>query len=280
MGTSVERVSEASAMYRKSGYSTLENAIDDTLVTESREHIDWLLEHNPETRPEQLGFNIVGIDPFWLRLVSDDRLLDVVEAFIGPDIALFATHYIAKPPGDGQPVLWHQDGVYWPLEPKEDVITMWLALDQTRPTNGCMQVLPGTQTLELQEITESTDVDNVLGSEIDMDVNTDDAVMVELEPGDVSIHHPNILHGSEANTSYTWRRGLTIRYIPTSTTVHDGLEELPILLRGDLGSGDNEYQPWPLASETEHMAFAGEERYDERAEKMNDRVADAAKLRT
>ena len=65
-------------------------------------------------------------DPFWVRLVSDDRLLNVAETFVGPNIALFASHYIAKRPFDGQAVLWHQDGSYWPLEPME-VVTLWLA---------------------------------------------------------------------------------------------------------------------------------------------------------
>jgi hypothetical protein len=49
-------------------------------------------------------------DPFWVRLVSDPRLLSIAARYIGEDIALFASHYIAKPPGDGQPVLFHQDG--------------------------------------------------------------------------------------------------------------------------------------------------------------------------
>ena len=60
-------------------------------------------------------------DAFWVRLIADERLLDVAQAFIGPNIALFASHYIVKPPFDGMPVLWHQDGSYWPLDPMEVV---------------------------------------------------------------------------------------------------------------------------------------------------------------
>lgn len=82
-----------------------------------------------------------------------------------------------------------------------------------------MRVIPGSQSLELQEVEENTDVDNVLNSGTTAEVDTSDAVAVELEPGDVSVHHPNILHGSDPNESYTWRHGLTIRYIPTSTNI-------------------------------------------------------------
>ena len=50
-------------------------------------------------------------DPFWLRLVSDPRLLDIAEQYVGSDIALFQSHYICKEPRDGQVVLWHQVSV-------------------------------------------------------------------------------------------------------------------------------------------------------------------------
>ena len=51
-------------------------------------------------------------DPFWLRLVSDPRLLDIAEQYVGSDIALFQSHYICKEPRDGQVVLWHQVSVH------------------------------------------------------------------------------------------------------------------------------------------------------------------------
>ena len=61
------------------------------------------------------------------RLAGEDRLLDIAEPFIGLNIALLSAHYIAKKPGDGQAVQWHQDGSYWPLEPMR-VTTLWVAV--------------------------------------------------------------------------------------------------------------------------------------------------------
>jgi ectoine hydroxylase-related dioxygenase (phytanoyl-CoA dioxygenase family) len=75
-----------------------------------------------------------------VRLVSDERLLDIAEQFVGPDIALFASHYICKPAGSGRPVLWHQDGAHWPLEPME-VVTLWLAINDSTPENGGLRVI-------------------------------------------------------------------------------------------------------------------------------------------
>jgi phytanoyl-CoA hydroxylase len=256
--------------YRRDGYVVERKVIDAQLVEEARSHIDWLLRKHPDTRPEQLHNDLMRDDPFWVRLVADDRLLDVAERFIGPDIALFASHYIAKRPFDGQAVLWHQDGGFWPLEPMQ-VVTLWLSLDDVDAENGCLRVIPGTHRLELQASHERKDVDNVLGAEMDLArVDEEKAVDVDLRPGDVEIHHPNLIHGSHANTSSRWRRGLTIRYIPTTTRI---ISDTPFpsafLLRGKAVDGINRYQPWPGYEQGKHMEFTGQEEWNDRCRRWN-----------
>src|SRR5688572_17708585 len=83
--------------FDREGYVIARNVIDADLVRETSGHVDWLLEKNPGVRPEHLGHTLITNDPFWVRLIGDDRLLDIAEQFIGPDIALFASHYISKP---------------------------------------------------------------------------------------------------------------------------------------------------------------------------------------
>lgn len=246
--------------YEREGYAIARNVLDDALIAEARNHIAWLMDKNPGLRPEQLGHTLIPDDPFWVRLISDDRLLDVAEQFIGPNIALFASHYIAKPPRDGQPVLWHQDGSYWPLDPME-VVTLWLAVDDATPENGCMRVIPRTQQMNLQEMKRRTDVASVLSSSIDESfVDEAQAVDIILKAGDVSIHHPNLIHGSNANVSDRWRRGLTIRYIPTTTRITQPEWPSAFLLRGEPVPGVNDYRPWPRYVEGRHMPFRGCER--------------------
>lgn len=96
------------ADYARDGICIVRNAVPAALLAEAKQHVAWLAEHNPGRRPEH--FDMMYGDPFWHRLVSDPALLDIAEQFVGPDIALFQTHWIAKPPGDGLPVLYHQDG--------------------------------------------------------------------------------------------------------------------------------------------------------------------------
>ncbi len=101
------------------------------------------------------------------------------------------------------------------------------------------------------------DVDNVLGSEIAVDVDEDDAVDMVLSPGDVEVHHPRIVHGSKANTSDNRRCGLAIRYIPTSTRITDPQQPWPSAfhLRGE--PGVNDYAPIPVYRPGDHFAFSG-----------------------
>jgi ectoine hydroxylase-related dioxygenase (phytanoyl-CoA dioxygenase family) len=84
------------------------------------------------------------------------------------------------------------------------------------------------------------------------------AVDIVLKAGDVELHHPNIIHGSSANNSPRWRRGLTIRYIPTSTRITNKAIT-PIVMRGHAVQGINTYAPWPAYVRGEHFPFRGAE---------------------
>jgi ectoine hydroxylase-related dioxygenase (phytanoyl-CoA dioxygenase family) len=248
--------SAAAAEYQRDGYVIYRDVIDRDLVGEAAGHVAWLQERHPDLRPEQLGHWLVAEDPFWVRLVSDPRLLDIAEKFVGPDIALFASHYICKPPFSGQPVLWHQDAAYWPLDPMQ-VVTLWLAIDPSTPENGCMRVIPGSHRQELHRLRQNTEVESVLGSESAVDVDENEAIDLVLAPGDVEVHHPNIFHASSANTSPRRRCGLTIRYIPTSTRITSEEQPYPsaILMRGV--PGVNVYCPRPRFVSSQHYSFRG-----------------------
>lgn len=246
--------------FERDGYVIFRKVIDPALINEVNGHVAWLQERHPDVRPEQLGHTYLTDDPFWVRLVGDDRLLRIAETFVGPDIALFASHYISKPPHSGQPVLWHQDAAFWPLEPME-VVTLWLAVDPSTRANGCVRLIPGSHHLDVAQMRENTEVESVLGREIAVDVDESKAVDMVLAPGDVEVHHPNIVHGSEANSSPYRRCGLTIRYIPTSTKIVADEQPWPSAfhLRGD--PGVNRYQPRPRYVAGRHYAFADADRW-------------------
>ncbi|MDE0673447.1 MAG: phytanoyl-CoA dioxygenase family protein [Caldilineaceae bacterium SB0662_bin_9] len=243
--------------YARDGFAIVRQVIDESLVAEANRHVDWLIKHNPDLPPERLGYWLTPTDPFWMRLVSDPRLVDVAAAVVGPDVALFAADYIAKPPGTGQRVAWHQDASYWPLEPMQ-VVTLWVAYTESNRANGCVRVIPGTQHMSLQPRNpDETDYQGEMLRGMDQSlISEDDAVDFILEPGDVSLHHPMIIHGSEANSSSRWRRGGTYQYIPTTTEVTK--KDWPVfLLRGTDTVGRNTYRELPRYVPGQHMRFRG-----------------------
>lgn len=216
-------------------------------------------------------------DAFWASLVTMPALLDIVEEFLGPDIACFTSHYICKPPGDGHAVLWHQDAGYWKLEPLR-AITVSVAINPSTVENGCLWMVPGSHRLPLCCIKLRTDEANMLGSVVDLDAvppeqtelaNLDRQVPVELQPGDVSIH-PLILHHSHANRSARRRGGLDIGYTDTGVQImNEGLYENPIVCRGSAKPGINRYRAWPTYHPEFSMTFCNRAAWDLRAAAAN-----------
>ena len=112
---------------------------------------------------------------------------------------------------------------------------------------------------------ERRDVANVLSSGIDdAFVDESEAIDIVLGASDVSIHYPNVIHGSKAYTSAKWCSGITIRYIPTSTRImRDGQWPSAFLLRGQAVSGINTYLPRPSWTAEKSMSFRGQEDWRE-----------------
>jgi hypothetical protein len=158
-----------------------------------------------------------------------DEVLDLVEPILGPDLALFSSHFICKPRGNGQRVPWHEDSHYWKsmISPME-VVTVWLAIDPSTKVNGCMNVIPRTHNTgklgfsDYDDLTPGTAVfnDEIKAAQRD----PSQAVAIELEPNQCSLHDGRIIHGSAPNTSSIRRCGYTMRYI--STRVREDREKV------------------------------------------------------
>ena len=159
-------------------------------------------------------------DPGLFAWLLDDEVLDLVEPILGPDIALYSSHFICKPASEGKRVPWHEDSMYWKgvLDPME-VCTVWLAIDRSDAGNSAMQVIPGTHLGKggYSDYAPVPDPEkSVFGNEIKPHLfDAKRAVTCELEQGQASLHHAKLMHGSRANTSDRRRCGYTMRYVST-----------------------------------------------------------------
>lgn len=96
-----------------------------------------------------------------------------------------------------------------------------------------MQVMPATQKMQMPQ-RETYALDNALsrGQEIAIDVDESKAVALTLKPGEMSLHHIGIAHGSKANTSDYARVGLAVRYIAPEVVQHATERQIVQLVRG------------------------------------------------
>jgi hypothetical protein len=206
------------ARYREYGYLVLDRPVFSAeQFAALRAHFEGKLAALPaDARPEAMDVPHFR-DPRLFEWLFADEVLDLVEPILGPDIALFSSHFICKPRGDGKRVPWHEDSYYWKgmLEPME-VCTVWLAIDPSTSENGCMNVIPRSHDRGLSEYEPVDMRSNVFPEEARRhQVDESRKVAVELEANQCSLHDARLMHGSDANTSERRRCGYTMRYMST-----------------------------------------------------------------
>lgn len=181
----------------------------------------------------------------WLAdLVHHDTILNAVEDLHGPDLFCWSSSFFIKEPRNPAFVSWHQDSTYWGLN-KTDVVTAWIALSPSTKANGAMAVIPGTHLLSQVPHRDTFAKDNMLtrGQEVAVEVDATKAVTIELKPGEMSLHHVLLVHGSAPNPSDVRRIGFAARYIPTSVRQLSGERDSATLVRGTDAHCHFEHEP-------------------------------------
>ena len=250
--------------YQEDGQVTPAWRLGDNALADLSDAVAQLLEVRSDVRPDFVPLpHVPRDDPKdvevarrFFDFVTNDDLLDVVEALIGPDIVMWASAVFCKPATTGLEIPWHQDGQYWPIEPCKTV-TAWVALDDVAHDNGCMRYVPGSHRHGTYQHNTSDDPALALNVAID-DPSFDPggARDIELTPGQVSFHDAHLVHGSQPNRSGRRRAGYAIRYMPADAHYNRELDrgpgsvntpvqfaERPIwLVRGEDRGGRNDYE--------------------------------------
>lgn len=190
----------------------------------------------------------------WLDgIVRHPMILEAVEAAIGPDILLWESDFFVKAAGKGTYVGWHQDSPYWDLSTNK-VASVWLALTPSTGDMGPLTVIPGSHRdgqigrLNIEgsphdaysEGERSAKEGNLVSFEHNLDGLIDEtkAIEIELEPGQFSIHHVDLVHGGQPNRSGRDRIGFVMRFISGDTYCRAGLDSAT-LIRGPAPSPEH-----------------------------------------
>ena len=159
-----------------------------------------------------------------LEFLLSPEVLDLIEPVVGPNVGLWASHFISKDPFTGKATPWHEDSAYWNgrTSTMNGICTVWLAIDEATEANGCMAVIPGSHSGGFSAYEEVADKNgNIFPTQIKAEaMDESKAVYFALKPNECSLHEARIIHGAQANTSPFRRAGYTMRYFPTSTRVY------------------------------------------------------------
>ena len=203
--------------YKEDGYI----APIDVLTKDEAEEVKREIEYIEKKWPneiEGLGRNYVHlISPVLDKVSHNSKILDAVESIIGKDILVCGTTLFIKNPDKKGFVSFHQDAKYIGLEP-HNWVTGWLAVTDANEENGCMRMLKGSHKKDLKFHDQKFDENNLLtrGQTIE-NVPINETTPVILKAGQLSLHHPTIIHGSGLNKSKERRIGFAIQsYIGTN----------------------------------------------------------------
>jgi len=251
--------------YESQGWVIPQFRLPPARVASMRAALDALIADNPGVRPEKLvsahiegdnGEGVKGSAQF-LDLARDPEIVELVSGVIGEDVILWGCHVFCKPAAEGFETPWHQDGHYWPIRPLANC-TVWVALEESTKENGCLRVIPRShvgQVLHPHLHEDRTDL--TLNQRMaDGVFDEADAVDLELQPGQMSLHDVYMIHGAAANTSAKRRTGVALRYMPATsvferdirpsdgkTGVAVNFAQRPLwLLRGVDRSGRNDFE--------------------------------------
>ena len=241
--------------YREDGFVVPGYRLPDESIEEIRIAHDRLIAKHPEFR--NYCPNVLAFDLAFLNYARIPEVLDLVEQILGPDFALWNSSFFAKPAENGQATPWHQDGEYWPIRPLA-TCTVWIAVDDATRENGCLRFIRGShRSRRLLSHRVNASPDLTLNQElVRSEFDESEAVDLVLEAGQISLHDVFLAHGSEANYSPRPRRGMTLRYMPTTSVfdrtvardlhlekgIMDHTERSLFLMRGEDRSGRNDFR--------------------------------------
>lgn len=246
--------SEQITDYHQLGYVTPDYQLPMDVIEDIREAHTRLVAKHPEF--SDYCSALLAYDTWYLTVARIPEILDMVAQVIGEDIALWNCSFFAKPAKVGTKTPWHQDGEYWPIRPLA-TCTVWIAVDASTRENGCLRVIPGShKSKRLASHRENNAEGLALNLELEQDeFDESQAEDIILEAGQISLHDVYLYHGSEANHSENPRRGMTLRFMPTTSVYrHDeptrfqreGVLEMSqrtiYLMRGMDQSGENDFR--------------------------------------
>jgi len=190
------------------------------------------------------------------QLVTHPALISVVKQVLDTeDILIWSSDITCKPSSSTECFGWHQDEAYALLGPDKKLCTAWIALTDSKTSNGCVRFLRGSNNLgqlahksQVRTPDENLVLGQVVADQQIVQDLADNIVNCELKAGEASIHAWRTIHSSQPNHSLQDRVGLAVRYMAGEVQpVHKPavVKELVTLAAGQYNGEDFEIEDVP-----------------------------------
>ena len=203
--------------YEDQGFVSPINIFSKDKAKEIRNEIELIENKIPGELEKSGRYNAHLISPLLDEVAHNSKILDAVQSLIGENILICGTTLFIKNPNEKGFVSYHQDAKYIGLEP-HNWVTAWVAITDSNEKNGCMRMWSGSHKDNLRDHDQKFNEGNLLtrGQTV-KDVPRDKTTPLVLEAGQMSLHHPTVVHGSDLNKSNDRRIGFVIQsYIGTN----------------------------------------------------------------
>ena len=203
--------------YEDEGFVSPINIFSKEKAKKIRNEIELIEKKIPEELEKSGRYNAHLISPLLDKVTHNSKILDAVESLIGENILVCGTTLFIKNPHEKGFVSYHQDAKYIGLEP-HNWVTAWVAITDSNEKNGCMRMWSGSHKDDLKEHDQKFNEGNLLtrGQTV-KNVPKEKTTPLILKAGQMSLHHPTVVHGSDINKSNDRRIGFVIQsYISTN----------------------------------------------------------------
>ena len=197
--------------YEDKGFVSPINIFSKEKAKKIRNEIELIEKEMPEELEKSGRYNAHLISPLLDEVTHNPKILDAVESLIDEDILVCGTTLFIKNPNEKGFVSYHQDAKYIGLEP-HNWVTAWVAITDSNEHNGCMRMWSGSHKDHLKEHDQKFNQGNLLtrGQTV-QNVPKEKTTPLVLTAGQMSLHHPTTVHGSDINKSDDRRIGFVIQ---------------------------------------------------------------------
>jgi len=133
-----------------------------------------------------------------------------LDRILGEGRTLFQEMALVKPPFIGGEKPWHQDCAYFRITDPSLVVGVWIALDEAKRENGCMELIAGSHLWGPQPHHHENDFNRCRIQEHLL--KPEQRIAIEMQPGDALIFSGLLQHYTAPNRSALRRRAIQFHY--------------------------------------------------------------------